>query len=246
MKEKNTNCEPKVRYKYLNPTEKQKNHEVALVILENHKQAVKSVLREVHANQNYREGQNTGHHPFCTHLCNYNPGTNQILPPYWTGIIADRALISPCNGTLSITPCHIPSLLGVCSNRMAKSRSHWHLGLLALPIEARMCRFNFISSERVKANSAYEEQLRCRWLELLYPGKGPSPPCIVLPGLCMGLLFTVHRRRYLSCQLNRPTRLAMWFGLKVGETLTGQVLVEEEQKLSLINISGLSAAQNSV
>lgn len=113
--------------------------------------------------------------PFCTHLCNYNPGTNQILPPYWTGIIADRALISPCNGTLSITPCHIPSLLGVCSNRMAKSGSRWHLGLLALPIEARMCRFNFISSEKVKANSAYEEQLRCRWLELLYPGKGPPP-----------------------------------------------------------------------
>lgn len=146
--------------------------------------------------------------PFCTHLCNYNPGTNQIPPPYWTGIIADRALISPCNGTLSITPCHIPSLLGVCSNRMAKSGRRWHLGLPALPIEARMCRFNFISSEKVKANSAYEEQLRCRWLELLYPGKGPhAPPCIVLPGVHVGLLRSVHRRRYLSWrgkQANTP------------------------------------------
>lgn len=114
--------------------------------------------------------------PFCTHLCNYNPGTNQIPPPYWTGIIADRALISPCNGTLSITPCHIASLLGVCSNRMAKSGSRWHLGPPASPAEARTRRFNFISSEKVKANSAYEEQLRCRWLELLYPGKGPAHP----------------------------------------------------------------------
>lgn len=121
--------------------------------------------------------------PFCTHLCNYNPGTNQILPPYWTGIIADRALISPCNRTLSITPCHIPSLLGVCSNRMAKSGSCWHLGPLALPIEARMCRFNFISSEKVKANSAYEVQLRCCWLELLYLGKR-SPPNLHCPAWC--------------------------------------------------------------
>lgn len=170
--------------------------------------------------------------PFCAHLCNYNPGTNQIPPPYWTGIIADRALISPCNGTLSITPCHIPSLLGVCSNRMAKSRSRWHLGPPASPIEARMRRFNFISSEKVKANSAYEEQLRCRWLELSYPWKGlPTHPtashCLARCGcaLCTGGgIYHASKTGKHASQCD--------FGLKVDDTSTAQVIVEEGRKLS--------------
>lgn len=64
----------------------------------------------VHANENYRGVTVWSSAPFCTHLCDYNPGTNQIPLPYWTWIIADRGLISPCNGTLSITSCYIPPL----------------------------------------------------------------------------------------------------------------------------------------
>lgn len=40
------------------------NHEVALAILENNKQAVKRVLRGAHANQNHGGGQSADRHPF--------------------------------------------------------------------------------------------------------------------------------------------------------------------------------------
>lgn len=131
----------------------------------------------VHANQNYRGVTTWSGTPFCTHLCNYNPGTNQIPPPYWTWIIADRALISPCNGTLSITSCHIPSLMGVCSNRMKKSRSHWHLGPLRCWLREECAALISLTWGKLKANLPYEKQLWRRWLELLCWGKGP--PLIV-------------------------------------------------------------------
>lgn len=107
-----------------------------------------------------------------THLCDYNPGTNQIAPPYWTWIIADRALISPCNGTLSIIGAMQPLSPGCLLKLNEEIQELLTFRSTAPLIVKGMFCFNFINQQKVKANLPYEKQLRRRWLELFSWEKG--------------------------------------------------------------------------